>query len=285
MNKKIFAALLCVVLMLLVGCSAKPAPSTPADPTEASVELNESCIEDIKARGYLTVGCKMDVPELGYYDKETDTFSGLEVDLAYQIAAKIFDKSVDEVKEHGYLNIVGVTVADREEKLANGDIDLMLATYTITDERKQSFAISNSYYTDQIGIMVKSGKTDSETMGGSEIKSISDLDGKYIGVPRNATTRNDFLNYLDTMNTIKVTPIFCEYESYDVLYNALIKGNIDAMAVDVSILNGYKTSSTKILGARFASQNYGAAAKLENAKLIDLVNEVIADSTKQEFYE
>lgn len=280
MNKKIFAALLCVVLMFLVGCSAKPAPSTPADPTEASVELNESCIEDIKAKGYLTVGCKMDVPELGYYDKETDTFSGLEVDLAYQIAAKIFDKSVDEVKEHGYLNIVGVTVADREEKLANGDIDLMLATYTITDERKQSFAISNSYYTDQIGIMVKSGKTDSETMGGSEIKSISDLDGKYIGVPRNATTRNDFLNYLDTMNTIKVTPIFCEYESYDVLYNALIKGNIDAMAVDVSILNGYKTSSTKILGARFASQNYGAAAKLENAKLIDLVNEVIADSTK-----
>lgn len=280
MNKKIFAALLCVVLMLLVGCSAKPAPSTTADPTEASVELNESCIEDIKEKGYLTVGCKTDVPELGYYDKETDTFSGLEVDLAYQIAAKIFDKSVDEVKEHGYLNIVGVTVADREEKLANGDIDLMLATYTITDERKQSFAISNSYYTDQIGIMVKSGKTDSETMGGSEIKSISDLDGKYIGVPRNATTRNDFLNYLDTMNTIKVTPIFCEYESYDVLYNALIKGNIDAMAVDVSILNGYKTSSTKILGARFASQNYGAAAKLENTKLIDLVNEVIADSTK-----
>lgn len=96
-----------------------------------------------------------------------------------------------------------------------------------------------------------------------------------LGVPRSATTREDFLKYLDTMNTVKVSPIFCEYESYEVLYNALIKGNIDAMAVDVSILNGYKTASTKILSARFASQSYGAAAKLENQQLIDVVNKVI----------
>lgn len=169
----------------------------------------------------------------------------------------------------------GVAVADREERLESNDIDLMLATYTITDERKEKFAISNSYYTDQIGIMVKDGGNDSESLGKQGISSISDLDGKYIGVPRNATTRADFLSYLDTMNTIKVSPIFCEYESYEVLYTALMKGNIDAMAVDVSILNGYDTASTKILNARFASQSYGAAAKLENQMLIDVANEVI----------
>lgn len=275
MTKKIISIILCALMILLVGCSATQKPEQTIDTPQ--VEQNDAIIDEIKAKGFLTVGCKTDVPELGYYDKDSDTFSGAEVDLAYEIAAKIFDTSVEEVREKGYLNIVGVTVADREEKLENGDIDLMLATYTITNERKQKFAVSASYYTDQIGIMVRSGKTDSETIGGSEIKSISDLDGKYIGVPRNATTRQDFLNYLDTMNTIKVSPIFCEYESYEVLYNALIKGNIDAMAVDVSILNGYKTSSTKILSARFASQSYGAAAKLENQKLIDLANDVIND--------
>lgn len=275
-NKKIIALLLCIVLAVLAGCSASKPSDNPASAEKPTVEQNEACIDDIIAKGYITVGCKTDVPELSYYDQEADAFSGIEVDLAYEIAASIFDTTVDDVKKNGYLNIVGVTVADREEKLNNGDIDLMLATYTITDERKENFAISNSYYTDQIGIMVKSGKTDNETMGGSEIDSISDLDGKYIGVPRNATTRTDFLNYLDTMNTIKVTPIFCEYDSYEVLYNALMNGNIDAMAVDVSILNGYKTPSTKILGARFASQSYGAAAKLENQKLIDIANSVIA---------
>lgn len=276
MSKKLIAIILCIATLLLVGCSAQKSGSS--QPTnDLIVEQNDAIIDEIKAKGYLTVGCKTDVPELSYYDKDNDAFSGLEVDIAYNIASKIFGVSIDEVKSNGYLNIVGVTVADREEKLKNGDIDLMLATYTITDERRNEFAISDSYYTDQIGIMVKSGKTDSETMGGSEIKSISDLDGKYIGVPRNATTRADFLNYLDTMNTIKVTPIFCEYESYEALYNALQKGNIDAMAVDVSILKGYDTSHTKILSARFASQSYGVAANLENQKLIDVANDVISN--------
>lgn len=274
MNKKILALLLCLATLLLVGCSAsKTEVEIPNQPV--AVVINETIVDDIKAKGYLTVGCKTDVPELSFYDAQTDAFSGIEVDLAYNIASKIFDVSVDEVKAKGYLNIVGVTVADREEMLENEDIDLMLATYTITNERKEKFAISNSYYTDKIGIMVKAGKTDSETIGGSEIQSISNLDGKYIGVPRNATTREDFLNYLDTMNTVKVNPIFCEYESYEVLYNALMKGNIDAMAVDVSILNGYKTSNTRILDARFTAQSYGVAAKLENQKLIDIANDVI----------
>lgn len=272
MSKKIISLLLCATMLFLVGCSASnEEPST----TKKDVQINEACIDDIKAKGFITIGCKTDVPDLGYYDTETDTFSGQEVDLAYEIAAKIFDASVDEVKEKGYLNIVGVSVSDREEKLENGDIDLMIATYTITNERKEKFAISKSYYTDQIGIMVKAGRSDNESIGGTGISSISDLDGKYIGVPRNATTRSDFLNYLDTMNNVKVSPIFCEYESYEQLYNALMSGNIDAMAVDVSILNGYNTNKTKILSARFAAQSYGAAAKLENQKLIDLVNEVI----------
>lgn len=275
MNKKIIALCLSVVLALLVGCTANTKSETPAVQNNSEVVINEKIVDDIKAKGYLTVGCKTDVPELSFYDKETDSFSGIEVDLAYKIAAKIFGVSTDDVKKNGYVNIVGVTVADREEKLENGDIDLMLATYTITDERKEKFALSNSYYTDQIGIMVKAGATDSETMGAVGINSISDLDGKYIGVPRNATTRADFLNYLDTMNTIKVSPIFCEYDGYEALYNALMHGNIDAMAVDVSILNGYNTKSTKILSARFASQSYGAAAKLENQKLIDIANSVI----------
>lgn len=278
-SKKIIAVLMCLVLAMLVGCSAADT-KTPVVPSDSQVELNDSCVADIISKGYLTVGCKTDVPELSCYDSDTDTFSGIEVDLAYDIAARIFDCTVEQVKENNRLNIVGVTVADREEKLDNGDIDLMLATYTITTERQKKFAISNSYYTDQIGLMVKAGKIDNETIGGSEIKSVSDLDGKYIGVPRNATTRADFIKYIDTMNTVKVSPIFCEYESYDILYDALMKGNIDVMAVDVSILNGYNTSKTKILSSRFANQSYGAAAKLENQKLLDIVNSVLEDNSK-----
>lgn len=283
MKNKIFITLLSLALAvcMLSGCSIftpHPVANVPEDNSDAII--NENCVSDITSKGYITIGCKTDVPELSFYDEKTDLFSGIEVDLAYEIAARVFNTTVDDVKEKGYLNIVGVTVENREQMLENGDIDLMLATYTKTDERAQRFAISNTYYTDKIGLMVKSGKTDNETIGGSEINSISDLDGKYIGVPRNATTRAEFLKHLDTMNTVKVTPIFCEYDSYENLYNALINGNIDVMAVDVSILSGYKTSSTKILSTRFAPQAYGAAAQKENQPLIDIVNEVIASTNK-----
>ena len=239
--------------------------------------IDDEYIENIRESGSLIVGCKTDVPDLSYYDQETDSWSGLEVELAYKTAGLIFGVSPEEAKEQNLVEFVGVTVADREEVLESGDIDCMMATYTITEERTQRFCLSDSYYTDYIGIMVRYSGSDSNTLGGSDITSVADLDGKYIGVPRNATTRDAFIRYIETMNTIQVSPIFCEYESYDQLFQALKNGNIDAMSVDVSILNGYVDDSTQILSTRFAGQHYGAAVTQEHESLISYINAAIRE--------
>ncbi len=270
----VMAMTIASVIMVLSGCG-----SSGQDTSEAKIDdvvLNENCIEDIKTKGKLVVGCKTDVPGLSYYDEDTDSFSGIEIELAYKTAADIFEVSSEEAKEQNLVEFIGVTVADREDMLESGEIDCMLATYTITDERAEKFALSNSYYTDYIGLLVKKTVTDSNSLGSKGINSIADLDGKYIGVPRNATTRDTFINYINTMNTIKVNPIFCEYESYEQLFKALKNGNIDVMSVDVSILNGYVDNSTKILNDRFGGQRYGAAVKKENAALLDYINGAIA---------
>lgn len=265
---------LSLLVLLCIGCGTQqPQETTAALPTDTTI--NEHILDDIKKRGKLIVGCKTDVPDLSLYDSETDTWEGLEIDLAYYTAAELFGVSYDEAIEKQLVEFVGVTVADREEQLENGNIDLMLATYSITDERKERFALSNEYYTDYIGMMVKTSGSNPNSLGSSDIKSIADLDGKYIGVPRNATTRNDFINYIELMNTIRISPIFCEYDSYENLARALHDGNIDVMAVDVSILNGYVNNKTMILKDRFGSQNYGAAVTKENALLIDVVNAAI----------
>lgn len=235
----------------------------------------EDHIEEIRQRGYLLAGCKMDVPDLSFYDEQTDTWSGLEVELAYQTAANVFEVSIDEAKEQQLVRFIGVTVADREEKLEQKEVDCLFATYTITKERKQKFAFSDSYYTDYIGLMVKTSGTDANSLGTSDIRSIADLDGKRIGVAKNATTRKTFLNYMDTMNNIKTAPIFFEYHSYEALFSALKDGTIDVMAVDVSILNGYTDKNTTILNDRFGGQHYGAAVRKENEKLLEYVNEAI----------
>ncbi len=278
MRKKIVRAgtILFWIAMLSVlcicGCSTQ-AEQTPDKQEE--VPADEGAAERIRERGYLLAGCKMDVPGLSFYDAEADTWSGLEVELAYQTAARLFEVSIEEAKEQGLVRFIGVTVADREEKLEQKEVDCLFATYTITKERKQKFAFSDSYYTDYIGLLVRNSGTDANALGTSDIRSIADLDGKKIGVAKNATTRKAFLDYMDTMNSIKTAPVFFEYKNYEAIFSALKSEAVDVMAVDVSILNGYVDKTTVILPDRFGGQRYGAAVCKENAKLLDYVNEAI----------
>lgn len=270
--KRIFslALLLAMCLVLLAGCKPKEATE---ETTTKPVVVNATYLEELQEKGQIVVGVKTDVPELSYYDEKTGEWSGLEVELAYNIGCELFGVNRSELGDR--VKLVGVTVADREEKLKNGDIDLMLATYTKTQERAKVFALSDSYYTSYIGLMVRYTPEDSNSLGTKNIKSLADLDGKIVGVARNSTTRHDMVEYIATANQLKVNPQFTSYSSYEALYKALKKGDIDVIAVDVSILNGYDDASTKILPDRFAGQHYGAAVLPENAKLLDVVNKVI----------
>lgn len=284
--RRVCAAVLCLSAFLcsaLCGCSGRTGISkTDQIQDSAADDLQESATDDtdasekfpdeIRKRGYLTVGCKTDVPGLSFYDEKTDTWSGLEVELAWQTAAGLFGVGISEAKEQELVRFVGVTVADREEKLESGEADCLFATYTITEERKQKFAFSDSYYTDYIGLMVRTAGENPNSLGSSEIRSIADLDGKKIGVAKNATTRKMFLDYMELMNNIKTAPVFLEYKSYEALFAALKEGTIDVMAVDVSILNGYVDRSTKILNDRFGGQRYGVAVRKEHAGLLVYVN-------------
>lgn len=258
-------------LCVLAGCKPEQGGEEPAATT--TVKVNQSYLDELRQRGKLKVGVKTDVPELSCYDEATGEWSGLEVELAYNIGCELFGCTRDELGDR--VELVGVTVANREKKLENGDIDLMLATYSITKERAAKFALSDSYYMSYIGLMVRYTPEDIDSLGTTNIKSLADLDGKIVGVAKNSTTRKDMLGYISTANQLKVTPQFVSYGSYEALYKALKKGDIDVIAVDVSILNGYDDATTKILKDRFAGQHYGAAVLPENAQLIDVANKVI----------
>ncbi len=289
--KKIWSVFL--ILSLLIAFAAcggnqktESQAQAPSDTETAQESLqetgqetasNDAVIETIRSRGYLIAGCKMDVRGLSFYDEASDTWSGLEIEIAYMTAAKIFHVDINEAKAKNLVKFVGVTVADREEKLANGDIDVMLATYTITEARAERFALSNSYYKDYIGLMVLYSGDNPNSLGTGEIRSIADLDGKNVGVAKNSTTREDMIEYLNMMNSIKVNPMFFEYSSYTAMFQALKDKTIDVMSVDVSILSNYVDEETQILGDRFAGQNYGAAVLPENSALLTYINEAIKD--------
>ena len=239
--------------------------SSQAD--ESSKLLNNATIQKIVKKGTLNVGVKQDVPNFGYYSAKTNTYQGMEIDLAKKIAKEL------KVK----VNFTAVTPQTREALMDNGTIDMLIATYTITDERKASYAMSNPYYYDQIGFLV---------LKDSGINKISDLNGKTIGVSQGASTKAALQEYASA-NNLKFN--YVQLGSFPELAVSLYAHRVDAFSVDKSILSGYESKKTKTLKEGFKTQEYGIASSKSNQELIDYTNDLLAkwqkDGSLQKLYD
>ena len=248
----VFLAISLVLSVILAGCGgSKPAPAKKeADKTAVAPE-----IKAIKDRGVLKVGVKVDVPKFGFKDPKTGKIEGFEIDLAKALAKKILG---DENK----IEMQGVVAKTRGPLLDNGDLDIVVATFTITEERKKSYNFTDPYYKDGVGLMVKKA---------SGLKSLKDMNGKRIGVPQSATTRKALQAEVDKIPGLKVK--FLEFGTYSEIKTALDAGRVDAYSIDVAILMGYMDDSVEILPDRYAPQLYGAAIKKSNTGLAKLTND------------
>lgn len=244
----------------LAGCSSSSSSS--------SNDSSDSKIQTIKDRGTLNAGVKKDVVGFGLLDTATGEYQGMEIDLCYQVAAKLFDVSYDDAKSQDLVSFTDVTPKTRGPLIDNDTLDIICATYTITDERKESWDFTDPYFTDYVGILIKKD---------SGMTTMADLDGKIIGVSQGSTTK-DAVTQMLSDNNISATPEFKEYSDYPSINSALDAGNIDAFAMDRSTLKTYTTDDKELLepDIKFGSQEYGIATK-KDSDLSDLTNEVVDD--------
>ena len=240
------------------------ASEATADTTAASGDVSAD-VQKIVDRGVLKVGCKSDVPNFSLQNTATGEYEGFEDDLAYNIAGEIFGCTPEEAKDKKLVEFQGVTAKTRGPLLENGEIDLVIATFTITDERKETYNFSTPYYTDAVGLLVNND---------SRIESIEDLDGKIIGVAQSSTTKDGFKAYVEEKG-LNVNPEFQEFDGYPALAQALATKQIDCFSVDRAILSGYVNDSNHILDDRFSEQEYGVASAKENTDLAELVDEKV----------
>ena len=240
------------------------ASEAAADTTAASSDVSAD-VQKIVDRGVLKVGCKSDVPNFSLQNTATGEYEGFEDDLAYNIAGEIFGCTPEEAKDKKLVEFQGVTAKTRGPLLENGEIDLVIATFTITDERKETYNFSTPYYTDAVGLLVNND---------SGIESIEDLDGKIIGVAQSSTTKDGFKAYVEEKG-LNVNPEFQEFDGYPALSQALATKQIDCFSVDRAILSGYVNDSNHILDDRFSEQEYGVASAKENTGLAELVDEKV----------
>ena len=251
-------------LMMLTACGASS--SSTAAPASSSGSAGSSTaaasdtawpedVQEIVDRGVLRVGVKNAVPGFGYQDPLTGEYSGMEIDLANKIA--------------DYLGVetefTTVTAATRGELLDSGDIDCVLATFTITDERKQTWDFTTPYYTNAVTVLVEDS---------SGITSLADLVGKTVGVSSGSTSARELVRAMvekglvsgdnfdpDTFDPTTWTEgvSFHQYDDYPTISTALSAGEVDAFCVDRSILAIYKTEGRSYIQDEFAPQEYGIA--------------------------
>lgn len=236
-----------------------------------------SKLEAIKSRGKLKAGVKKDVIGYGYLNTATNEYEGLEIDLCYQIAAAVLGVSYDEAKDKKLVEFTDVTPKTRGPLIDNDQLDVIVATYTITDERKKSWDFSTPYRTDHVGILVKKA---------AGMKSMADLDGKIIGVSQGSTTKDMVLGMLKDEG-FDATPSFQEFPDYPSIKSALDAGNVDAFAMDRSTLKAYTTEDCELLQPEieFGPQDYGVATKKGSdlSKTVDeTVNELLENGWLEE---
>lgn len=238
---------LIVALTVLAGCTGGGAKAGGA-------------LEAIKGRGVLRVGVKNDVPGFGYLNPDTNEFEGFEIDLARLIAKELIGSENVE--------FTAVTAKTRQALLDNDELDMVIATFTVTEERKKQMNFSPTYYTDGIKLLVKKS---------SGITGLADLDGKTIGVAQGATTPERLGAKAEE---IGVNVSFAEFPDYPSIFAALQADRVQAFSVDGAILRGYEMQDPDnmvILPDLYSEEPYGIASKKENTDLADAIAKIIND--------
>ena len=263
-NRTLFLTFpLLVLVAILLFVVKQPIPQTDTT-TELS---NSDQVQAIIERGVLRVGVKQDVPNFGYKNPDSGEFEGLEIDIARKIADEL---GVD-------IEFTPVTAQTRGPLLDNGQVDLVIATFTITEERKLLYNFTTPYYTDAVGFLVNKD---------SGIKTFTDLNGKTIGVAQGSITRTLISELADKYG---IAVNFAELGSYPELSVSLRAHRTDAFSVDQSILSGYIGSKSELIDFSFSASDYGIVTKLSNKDLNNYLNSLVekwtSDGSLQAIYD
>jgi glutamate transport system substrate-binding protein len=199
------------------------------------------------------VGIKFDQPGLGL--KEGSSYSGLDVDVAKYVAKELGHAEGD-------IQWVQAPSAQRETLISTGQVNMVAATYSITDARKQKVSFAGPYFIAGQDLLVRSDDTaitGPETLTGKKLCSVTGstpaqkVKKSYPGVQLQ------------------------EFGTYSECVAALVSKGVDAVTTDNTILAGYASQAEykgklKVVGKTFSEERYGIGIKKGDTALCEKIN-------------
>lgn len=209
--------------------------------------------------GNMIVGIKYDQPGLGLRNPD-GTFSGFDVEVAKYVAGQLgVSEENIEFKE--------APSAQRETLIQNGEVDYVVATYSITDARKEKVGFAGPYFVAGQSLLVSESNTD--------ITGPDSLNGgkKLCSVTGSTPAQNVKDKYAQDVQ-------LQEYDTYSACVEALRNGAVDAVTTDDIILAGYAAQypgELKVVGEPFTTENYGIGLAKDDTEGRNQINDAIEE--------
>jgi glutamate transport system substrate-binding protein len=216
--------------------------------------------------GGLKIGIKFDQPGLGL--KQGSEFTGMDVDVAKYIAKQLGTNEGD-------IQFVQAPSAQRETLISTGQVDMVVATYSITDARKEKVSFAGPYFIAGQDLLVRAD--DSSITGPDTLK------GKKLCSVTGSTSAQKVKEKVPDVN-------LQEFATYSECVAALASGAIDALTTDDTILAGYAAQDQykgklKVVGKPFSEERYGVGLKKGDTaqcqKVTDAIKKMVTDGEWQ----
>ncbi|MBL8930221.1 MAG: glutamate ABC transporter substrate-binding protein [Kineosporiaceae bacterium] len=227
---------------------------------------SDSSTGDSASGAGLKVGIKFDQPGLGL--KQGSEYKGLDVDVATYVAGKL-GTPADKI------TWVQAPSAQRESLIETGQVDFIVATYSITDARKEKVSFAGPYLIAGQDLLVRA---DEAAITGPEA-----LAGKKLCSVKGSTSAQKVKDQNPGVN-------LQEFATYSECMAALTSRAVDALTTDDTILAGYAAQEqykgkVKVVGKTFSQERYGIGLKKGNVdlctKITDAINSMIKDGDWQ----
>lgn len=246
-----FIGVLASVMLILAGCGSNSSSSSANDPSSVSA---------IKKRGTIRVAVFGDLPPYGWVNQDGKRV-GYDITLARKIAKDLGVK----------IKFVQVNANNRVDALNSDKVDLVLANFTVTPQRKNVVDYAKPYMKVSVGVISPKDK---------EITNVKQLQNKNLIVTKGTTAENYFTSKQPKVDLLK-------FDSKTQQFNALKNNRAVALADDNSYLyawvknNPSYTVGIKSIGPK---QYISPAVKKGNKSLLNWTNKEITKLNKQGFF-
>ncbi len=235
------------------GSSGSDTPTVDVAEDAASSFDDGTRMKDLADSGKIIIGVKFDQPGIGFKGATDDMPQGLDPEMGKILAASLGIAPEDITWKE--------TISDnREPFLQSGEVDLVIASYSITDDRRKVVGQAGPYYVTGQQLLVKKG---------SDIQSVDDLKGQAVCSVTGSTS-------LDNVEAKGAKPR--GFDTYSECRDQVLNGSVDSMTTDGAILLGYAAEDPdqlEVVGDAFSEERYGIGYSKDHPEMCQWITDTI----------